>query len=127
MDMGLAPIALTNTAHSDIDTAGYAVFGQATYTFFDKLNLTGGLHYEYEKNEMDYSSDNISGGQILLDMSMNFDGSKHDDVLLPKAQIGYHWTPDFMTYAGITRGYRSSGFNTTFLSMEDMSFGPTYS
>ena len=32
-----------------------------------------------------------------------------------------------MTYAGITRGYRSGGFNTTFLSMEDMSFGPEYS
>lgn len=127
VDMGLAPMALTNTAHSDIDTAGYAVFGQATYTFFDKLDLTGGLRYEYEKNEMDYSSDNISGGQILPDMSMNFDGSKHDDVLLPKAQIGYHWTPDFMTYAGITRGYRSGGFNTTFLSMEDLSFGPEYS
>ena len=72
-------------------------------------------------------SANISGGQILPDMSMNFDGSKYDDVLLPKAQIGYHWTPDFMTYAGITRGYRSGGFNTTFLSMEDMSFGPEYS
>ncbi len=54
-DMGMVPMAMTNTADSDIKTYGYAVFGQATYTLFDKLDLTAGLRYEYEKNKLDYT------------------------------------------------------------------------
>lgn len=42
-DMGMVPMAMTNAADSDIKTYGYAVFGQATYTLFDKLDLTAGL------------------------------------------------------------------------------------
>ena len=56
-DMGMVPMAMTNAADSDIKTYGYAVFGQATYTLFDKLDLTAGLRYEYEKNKLDYASD----------------------------------------------------------------------
>ncbi len=44
--MGMVPMAMTNTADSDIKTYGYAVFGHATYTLFDKLDLTAGLRYE---------------------------------------------------------------------------------
>ena len=51
-DMGMVPMAMTNAADSDIKTYGYAVFGQATYTLFDKLDLTAGLRYEYEKNKL---------------------------------------------------------------------------
>lgn len=54
-DMGMVPMAMTNAADSDIKTYGYAVFGQATYTLFDKLDLTAGLRYEYEKNKLDYA------------------------------------------------------------------------
>lgn len=61
-DMGMVPMAMTNAADSDIKTYGYAVFGQATYTLFDKLDLTAGLRYEYEKNKLDYASDYLAAG-----------------------------------------------------------------
>ncbi|WP_302464700.1 TonB-dependent receptor [Bilophila wadsworthia] len=126
-DMGMVPMAMTNTADSDIKTYGYAVFGQATYTLFDKLDLTAGLRYEYEKNKLDYASDYLAGGMVVPGMGSDIRGRKHDDVFLPKAQIAYRWTPDFMTYAGVSRGYRSGGFNTSFLDVSDLAFDPEYS
>ena len=126
-DMGMVPMAMTNVADSDIKTYGYAVFGQATYTLFDKLDLTAGLRYEYEKNKLDYASDYLAGGMVVPGMSSDIRGRKHDDVFLPKAQIAYRWTPDFMTYAGVSRGYRSGGFNTSFLDVSDLAFDPEYS
>ena len=125
--MGMVPMAMTNAADSDIKTYGYAVFGQATYTLFDKLDLTAGLRYEYEKNKLDYASDYLAGGMVVPGMSSDIRGRKHDDVFLPKAQIAYRWTPDFMTYAGVSRGYRSGGFNTSFLDVSDLAFDPEYS
>ena len=126
-DMGMVPMAMTNAADSDIKTYGYAVFGQATYTLFDKLDLTAGLRYEYEKNKLDYASDYLAGGMVVPGMGSDIRGRKHDDVFLPKAQIAYRWTPDFMTYAGVSRGYRSGGFNTSFLDVSDLAFDPEYS
>lgn len=123
-DMGMVPMAMTNTADSDIKTYGYAVFGQATYTLFDKLDLTAGLRYEYEKNKLDYASDYLAGGMVVPGMGSDIRGRKHDDVFLPKAQIAYRWTPDFMTYAGVSRGYRSGGFNTSFLDVSDLPLIP---
>ena len=32
-----------------------------------------------------------------------------------------------MTYAGVSRGYRSGGFNTSFLDVSDLAFDPEYS
>lgn len=126
-DMGTAPMAMTNTADSDTRTYGYAVFEQVTYTLFDKLDLTAGLRYEYEKSKLNYASDYLADGMVAPDMGSDIRGRKHDDVFLPKAQIAYRWTPDFMTYAGVSRDYRNGGFNTSLLDMSDLAFGPEYS
>ena len=57
------------------------------------------------------------------------DGSRSDSEILPKVQIDYRWTDNFMTYAGVARGFRSGGFNTgvSFLRQSDFSFNPEYS
>ena len=48
--------------------------------------------------------------------------------LCPKAHIADRWTPHFMTSdAGVSRGYRSGGFNTSFLDVSDLAFDPEYS
>ena len=88
------------------------------------LKWLGGL-YLYKK--LDYTSDYLAGGMVVPGMSSDIRGRKHDDVFLPKAQIAYRWTPDFMTYAGVSRGYRSGGFNTSFLDVSDLAFDPEYS
>lgn len=121
----LPDMALDRKTRSDLTTRGAAIFGQGTYTLFDRLDLTAGLRYDYEKSSMDHVMTMESNGMNLGGASL--DESKHSDVWLPKFQLSYRWTPDFMTYAGISRGYRSGGFNTGHLEPGDASFDPEYS
>jgi iron complex outermembrane receptor protein len=129
VNFGLIPLTFETRADSDLTTNGLAVFGQATYTLFDKLDLTLGLRYENERNEMNYAIRASSGGMPAPYLGMDFShsGSRTDDVFLPKFQVDYRWTENFMTYAGVSRGYRSGSFNTTFLEPSDFSFAPEYS
>jgi iron complex outermembrane receptor protein len=78
---------------------------------------------------MDYVSRYSSGGMPAPYLGMDFShsGSRTDDVFLPKFQADYRWTENFMTYASVSRGYRSGSFNTTFLDPSDFSFAPEYS
>ena len=116
-DMGMVPMAMTNVADSDIKTYGYAVFGQATYTLFDKLDLTAGLRYEYEKNKLDYASDYLAGGMVVPGMSSDIRGRKARRRVSAQGADRLSLEPDFMTHAGVSRGYRSGGFNTSFLDV----------
>ncbi len=89
---------------TDMETRGYAVFGQGTMTF-KKLHVTGGLRFNYDdqKGEMDYT------GPVTR---YTFDKSFDDTVLLPKVSISYDLTPQMMTYTTIARGYNTGGYNT---------------
>lgn len=116
-----APFAITTDTDSHLDTAGCAVFGQATYTLFDKLELSAGLRYDYERSAIDYKN-STNGIQ-----DTKYDDSINNNTLLPKFQLAYHWTNDFMTYASVARGYRSGGFNTSFPDSSKRAFDPEYS
>ncbi len=113
------------TTNSDLTTSGAALFGQATYTLFDKLDFTVGMRYDYEKNDIHHILSTTSNGISLG--SDTIDQSEDSDALLPKFQVAYHWTPQFMAYAGVTRGYRSGGFNTAYADASDIRFDPEYS
>lgn len=100
------------------DTEGYALFGQATYAFTDRLRLTAGLRYNKEEKQGDLAY-NVFGGLVeppgalgepagttwadILDDSW--------DAITPKLALDYDFTDDIMGYASITRGFKSGGFN----------------
>lgn len=142
MDLPFAMPDTTATTDTDRESYGHALFGQATWTLFDRLDLTGGLRYEYTKDSLDYASgcahsglgacagggmEQVVGMLGVNPMPLAATSSSHGDELLPKAQIAYHWTPDLMTYASVARGYRSGGFNTSFTDMADLAYAPEYS
>jgi len=112
--------SLKEIRNTDMETQEYAVFGQGTLTFFDKLHLTAGLRYSVDDMEgvMDYygSSD-----------SYTFGASFDDDVLLPKFSIAYDLTPEIMTYFTVSRGYNAGGFNTAYaLDSQKFTYGPEF-
>ncbi|MFO7594778.1 MAG: TonB-dependent receptor [Desulfocurvibacter africanus] len=119
------PFTVYNATDSELKSHGAAVFGQTTYTMFDKLDLTAGLRYDYEKSSIDQTGSTDGGGMNLG--TSEFDEDVDGDAWLPKFQAAYHWTPDFMTYAGVARGYRSAGFNTASTASADASFDAEYS
>ena len=76
----------------------YAAFANLTYPLTGQLSLVGGLRYEKQEQEF---KDNIS--------KKKFDDSWNAPT--PKIGIEYSFTPAIMTYAGVSKGYRSGGFN----------------
>lgn len=94
--------------NGDTDTFGAALFGQASYTLWDKLELTAGLRYDREKKEFDYE---WKGG---LPIGVPDETGSNDKVFqawLPKFAVAYHVTDDLNTYLSIARGFKSGGFN----------------
>ena len=137
----------------DLDSYGGALFGQATYTLFDKLDLTAGLRLEYEKSKAklrgdravnvdgpgvpflpDYLDDPVIGPQLA---PLLYEGpvSRIDEEVdysewLPKLAVAYHIGESVMTYATAAKGFRSGGFNMYLHSSDDpndLTYGPEYS
>jgi len=87
---------------TDIDIQGYAAFGQATYTLFNRFHLTGGLRYDHQ--DLDgHLTDSIGGSDFSKSLTYN--------EFLPKASVSFDLTDDAMTYAGVSKGYMVGGFN----------------
>ncbi|PIE56513.1 MAG: TonB-dependent receptor [Desulfobulbus propionicus] len=117
--------AVNRDGFSDVSTSGGALFGQFTYNLFDTLEVTAGLRYDYERNDVKYTGKMYSRTMPLG--QTNLDETQDSKALLPKLQIAYHQTPDAMVYAGVTRGYRSGGFNPAYMDASDQFFDAEYS
>lgn len=85
-------------------TNAYAVFGQATYEFIERLRLTAGLRYSYEKKDFAFKVF-FNGAEV--------DGAQPKDswkAWTPKVGVDFDITEDVMAYATATRGFKSGGF-----------------
>ena len=100
----------------------WAVYTQLTYHLTERLNVTGGARYTEEDRSMNkatlagYTADS----PIFYDDYVKLAGV--EDSIFPKADdtfdnsswllsVGYDWTDDIMTYAKISTGFQSGGFN----------------
>jgi iron complex outermembrane receptor protein len=82
----------------------YAFFGQAEYDVTPKLTIQGALRYDSDRRHQlnnDSSSDTYN---TLREHTFN--------RVQPKATVKYKWTDDVMTYATVSTGFRSGGYNS---------------
>ncbi len=84
--------------NNEICGDSYSAFVNATYSLTKRLSLIAGLRYE--KQDQDYK-DKIN--------DKHFDDSWN--ALTPKIGMEYNFTPEILTYASVSKGYRSGGFN----------------
>ncbi len=109
----LPPPPNTFRTTSETESKTYAIFGQATYTAWEKLDLTAGLRFTYDDRSVNRTrrleSAFIPGGSTLG----AWDASDQFTDLSPKFGVGYHFTENVETYASVSRGYQSGGFNTS--------------
>jgi iron complex outermembrane receptor protein len=111
-DAGLLGVPDTNFATintSEGNNTGIAAYGQISYSITKKLDLVGGLRYDYENKKLnvegEYAKDDGPSFITLPDTSAKVDFS----AFSPK--LGLHYaaasnTNIFMTYS---RGYRTGG------------------
>ena len=126
MDIDFKSPKVVGNRKTDIDINGYAVFGQGTYTFFDRLHLTAGLRYDYIDLEGDQTYEFIdpwTGMPQSIDFGKDFD----DDEFLPKFSIAYDFTDNIMTYASVSRGYLAGGYHYSAATCEEnFTYDPEY-
>lgn len=109
---------VVDSRNTDIDINGIAVFGQGTYTLFDRLHLTAGLRYDYTDiyAKQRYRTNNY-GFTPLMDSS--YSASETNGELLPKFGISFDFTDTFMSYVTASKGYLSG--NADFYNPKDAS------
>lgn len=94
-------------------TNSYAVFGEATLALTDRLNVTGGARYTYEKKKYDFEAGGfIAPFGVGSTISELFVISVDEtwDAATWKGAIDYRFTDDLMVFASVTRGFKSGGF-----------------
>jgi iron complex outermembrane receptor protein len=113
------PDGSINTDDNTYKTTSYAAFGQFIWNINEEFSATVGMRYTYEKKERDGSqtSDPVPPGNPPLDLppiagpNLEYDSDRNDSAISPSVNLRYFYNPDIMTYASISRGFKSGGFD----------------
>lgn len=111
-------IALVTGSVNDQHNESYALYGQGTYDLTDRLSLTAGLRYTYERKDFDrtqkffdaatpFPVDYRQPGLLVTDISVEDSWSS----LSPKIGLDYKPNEDVLLYVSASRGFKSGGFD----------------
>jgi iron complex outermembrane receptor protein len=103
---------ITNFTNIDTNISnnfGLALFGQATYSLTDRLNLTAGLRADYENKELMVSQalDFGQGDPIITQADTT--GKVDYTAISPKVALGYQVSTTNELYGSYSRGFRPGG------------------
>ena len=89
------------------DLSQIAVFGEATYTFFDRLGVTAGLRwYDWEEDKTFKS-----GGAFSNSAAQNQNVTVSSNGFTPRFMVDYDVTDRVVVNAQASQGFRLGGFN----------------
>ncbi|CAE7205122.1 truA [Symbiodinium microadriaticum] len=110
----------------DQDTVTYSVFGQATWTIFEDLDIIGGLRGNWEEKTALLTSDYEKTGAVLRAAFGNeeyvVNETRKENNVAPKLSARYRLTEDINLYATVARGFKAGGFNPTAPSVDKTRF-----
>jgi iron complex outermembrane receptor protein len=89
---------------------GYAIFGQATYTF-GKLDVTVGARYDYEHKKLKVHGDFLMDGmdEPVFVTQPDTTATTSFSAFSPKLSFAYHLNQNVSFYATGGRGFRAGG------------------
>lgn len=94
---------------NDLTTSGqsYSAYGQGTLSLTDRLRVTGGLRYTYEKKDFSVVATQLQLNRVAVS------GTAEDswDDVSPMVSADFKLTDDAMVYGRVARGFKSGGFN----------------
>ncbi|NND69047.1 MAG: TonB-dependent receptor, partial [Halioglobus sp.] len=109
------PEGTLNIDSNNYKTTSYAAFGQLVWNVTDELSATLGLRFTSETKERVGSQ--VTLPDSLLDIppvagpNIFYDEERQDDDFSPSFNLRYYFTPAIMTYASVSRGFKSGGYN----------------
>ncbi len=109
------------------DSSSSAIYGQSTYhppIFGDRLGITGGLRYTYDRKTLyqpgvpqaglvtgSFATVNASDSDLTLPEEPSRTGRLQFHNLSYAVSLDYQWTKQILTYGRISTGYKSGGFD----------------
>lgn len=95
----------------------YSAFAEASYRITDRLTVSAGARFSYEKKKWKgcsttYVDFDVDFNPTLCDALLVPD-QKTSKVVTPRFVVDYKATDNLMLYASATRGFRSGGWNFT--------------
>jgi iron complex outermembrane receptor protein len=112
-----------------VQETDYAGFANAVWHIVDALDLNAGVRYTHQEKDYTYNRYNpptIGGGDSIFfppgfsGTQGKYSGHKTDY----RVDLDYRWTPEFMTYASVSTGFKGGGSNPRpFEASQVVSFG----
>jgi len=119
-----ANLPTTNsTAYARYDAAAratnYALFAQGNLSVTEKLDLLAGVRVNREDIEYTFYdlANNVAYGHprcsTATPSGITIETCNHDTSVTGRAGVQFHFTPDFMTFATWSRGYKGMAYDLT--------------
>ncbi len=105
----IVPAAGIDQSTGDFTDQGLGLFGQATVTVFETLDIGAGLRFDSEKKSASLRRTFVSGGFPIPVSSGRYD-ERYSEVL-PRFDLGWRAGEGIMLYALAARGFKAGGFN----------------
>jgi len=116
-----------SSAGDPVPAHSKAAFAHVAWHVTDALTLNGGIRYTDEDKEYTYSRLNVDGtvGQPLVGSLNGVTGRYSHNRVDYRANIQYQWTPEVMTYAQFSTGFKGGGINPRpYFPSQVQPFGP---
>ena len=105
----VAPFAVAqHSPRSSLDDSGIGLFGQATVTLGERLDLSAGARFDHESKEA--TLETFFDPQIAP--VTRVDAEKGFSNVSPQVSAAYRLRPDYTVYATVGRGFKAGGFNS---------------
>ncbi|NBG92507.1 TonB-dependent receptor [Pseudomonas sp. 9.1(2019)] len=114
---------VTQTSRGQTKTTSFAVFSDASFAATDKLEIFGGLRIGHDKKKFNYDFSVDNPAWTALGMDAGFVTAQRETLsttyAVPRIGVRYQLTDDTQTYASVSRGFKSGGFNIGFVQKGD--------
>lgn len=129
-DLAALPSAVIVDGYFDLETDAHAVFAQLNYKYGDKLSFTGGARYTEEKKSMKLERDNKpDGAELALELALNAEEfteyrTINESDVSWSLSTTYELNDDISTYITRSLGFKSGGFNSAALQVDNIEYEP---
>jgi outer membrane receptor protein involved in Fe transport len=111
----------------DSPTSGVSVYHQSSLRIVAGLSAQIGLRFDYEHAKEDYEAYKNKAWETALGTPVDtYNSTLNFTQLTPKFTLQYLTSQNNLYYASVTRGYKTGGFNSTFLQDDERTFDPEY-
>ena len=103
------PFATSRVTPAALDDRGVGLYGNGTFAFGDRMDLTVGARFDHENKKAALSTIIVAPVPIAPDEIVNEE--KGFSNVSPQAAFSYRVRPGAIAYFSVTGGYKAGGFN----------------